>query len=482
ALSEAAASGAAAETAGSPTDLSALGQLLLGPAAGLLVWFLPLGLEPRIQQAYAIVLFMIVYWIAEPVEHAVTALIGCYLFWALGVVQFSTAFSGFASTSPWFIFGGALIAEAASSTGLARRLGYRVLSLIGTSYSRLLLGVTTLSFLITCLIPSGSARLTIIASMLIGIITASGSGANGNLGRGLFLVVTATCGLFDKMILAGAGSILTHGILKEQTGIEVLWSQWFIAFLPAALLTIPACWLIVLRLYPPDRAESPQSREYLHQTLREMGSLSAQEKKVLAVVGAAIALWATDFIHHLDPTAIGLGAGLALALPRVGVLNADAVKKINFLHLAFAAGAISLANVLIQTRALAAVNGIFMETIGPLLSNAFFSSIALYWGGVLYHFIFPGNQALLTTSLPVLLHVSDGAGYNPVAVALIWAFSGGGTLFPFQSPVLVLGYSYGYFSARDLVKINLILAVVEGILLMALVPLYWPLIGLHWIK
>jgi len=464
-------------------DFSALGPLLLGPCAGLLVWVLPLALEPRIQHAYAIVVFMIVYWITEPVEHAVTALVGCYLFWALGVVSFSTAFSGFASSSPWFIFGGALLAEAASCTGLAKRLGYLVLSFIGTSYSRLVLGVTTLSFIITCLIPSGTARLTIIASILIGIITASQLNEKSNFGRGLFLVVTATCGLFDKMILAGAGSILTHGILKEQTGIEMLWSEWLIAFLPAALLTVPVCWLIILRLYPSDDVESAaQGRDYLHKTLAGMGKLSAGEKRVLTVVGVAILLRSTDFLHHLDPTVIGLGAGLALALPQIGVLDAKAIKKINFLHLAFAAGAISLANVLMHTRALDAVNGIFIESIRPWLSSAFVSSITLYWGGVLYHVIFPGNQALLSTSLPVLLHVSEGAGYNPVAVALIWAFSGGGTLFTFQSPVLVLGYSYGYFSTRDLVKMNLILAIVEGILLMALVPLYWPLIGLNWVN
>ncbi len=39
-----------------------------------------------------------------------------------------------------------------------------------------------------------------------------------------------------------------------------------------------------------------------------------------------------------------------------------------------------------------------------------------------------------------------------------------------------------YFEARDLVKLSIALAVVEGILLMALVPLYWPLIGLNWLN
>ena len=62
--------------------------LLLGPLAGIVVWLWPLGLDPAAQKALAIVTFMILYWIAEPIDSAITALIGCYLFWALGVVPF----------------------------------------------------------------------------------------------------------------------------------------------------------------------------------------------------------------------------------------------------------------------------------------------------------------------------------------------------------------------------------------------------------
>ncbi|HEX7232848.1 MAG TPA: hypothetical protein VF452_20845 [Candidatus Binatia bacterium] len=140
-----------------------------------------------------------------------------------------------------------------------------------------------------------------------------------------------------------------------------------------------------------------------------------------------------------------------------------------------------MAHVLSQTNALATINDILMDWIAPLISTAFLSSITLYWGGVLYHLIFPNNQSLLSSSLPLLLDASRDMGYNPVALALIWAFAGGATIFPFQSTVLVLGYSYGYFDARDLVKMSIVLALLESFLLMITVPLYWPWIGLNWI-
>jgi di/tricarboxylate transporter len=120
--------------------------------------------------------------------------------------------------------------------------------------------------------------------------------------------------------------------------------------------------------------------------------------------------------------------------------------------------------------------------IGPLLSNAFYSSIILYWGGILYHLLLANNQSMLSTSLPLLLHITSGHSYNPIALGLVWSFAGGANLFVYQSSVLILGYSYGYFSTRDLLKVSLTLTVVEGFLLMVLVPLYWPIIGLNWLK
>src|SRR5712692_10962542 len=90
------------------------------------LWFLPLHLEPQAQHAIAITVFMILAWATEVLDHGLTGLIGCYLFWALGVVKFDVAFSGFADDTPWFLMGAILFGTMASKSGLARRLAYLV--------------------------------------------------------------------------------------------------------------------------------------------------------------------------------------------------------------------------------------------------------------------------------------------------------------------------------------------------------------------
>lgn len=324
-------------------DIIGIVRLLTGPMAALVFWNLPLGLEPNIQKTFAIVVFMIVYWIVEALPHAVTALVGCYLFWALDVVKISVAFSGFASSTPWFVFACLLMGEAASKTNLVQRLGYWVMLRVGTSYSRLLLGIITISFLLNFLIPNAVARVSMLAPIAIGILTVYGLGKHSNAGKGLFLILTYSCPLFAKMMMSGPAAIFTRGVVEEQTGVQILWSQWLFAFLPVVVITIFASWILVRWLYPAEVHELPGGKEYLARALSDMGSLKADEKKVLGWLLFATALWSTDSLHHISPATITVGVGLALCFPKLGVLDEKAIKRINFMNVFFTAGALSMA-------------------------------------------------------------------------------------------------------------------------------------------
>jgi di/tricarboxylate transporter len=61
---------------------------------------------------------------------------------------------------------------------------------------------------------------------------------------------------------------------------------------------------------------------------------------------------------------------------------------------------------------------------------------------------------------------------------MVWVFSAGGKIFVYQSGVLVIGYAYDYFKAKDILRLGLIMSLVDSLLLLLVVPLYWPLIGI----
>ena len=456
---------------------------ILGPTVAVALWFAPITNEAAAHHAIAIIAFMIVYWIFEPIDYGITALAGCYLFWALHVVSFATAFSGFADSTPWYMFGAMLLGEAVVRSGLGLRLGYIVIRVIGVSYSKLLLSIIVLVVLLNFLVPSGMAQIVIVAPMIIGIVAAFGLQPLSNVGRGLFIVLTYACGLFNKMILSGGASILTVGIIHQLTGTTVYWGQFLMAYMPAVVVSVFACWRLILWLYPPEKTELPDGRAHVQSALAEMGPWTLDEKKTIFWLCMAVGLWATDKLHHVRPEVIALGIGLALAFPKVGVLRARAIREINFLLIVFLGGVLSMGEVMLHTKVLDLFSGAaLLPGVVTLFRSPFIGTNVLYWGGVVYHFVLASEFSMLSTSLPIVIRFAQAHGYNPVAIAMVWSFAGGGKLFVYQSSVLMLGYSYGYFKARDLLRVGFYLTVVEGVIMAFLVPFYWPLIGLHWLQ
>jgi di/tricarboxylate transporter len=88
-------------------------------------------------------------------------------------------------------------------------------------------------------------------------------------------------------------------------------------------------------------------------------------------------------------------------------------------------------------------------------------------------------QDAQTTSIPLVMEFAKSHDMHPLLLGMIWTFAAGGKLFAYQSGALIVGYSYGYFAARDLGIMGACLTVVEFFVLLLLVPFYWPLIGLQ---
>ena len=443
-----------------------------------IIWFAPFHLDPRAQHALAIATFMIIAWITEALDHGLTGLIGCYLFWALGVVKFDVAFSGFADDTPWFLFGAILFGAMAGKSGLARRLAYLVVASVGTTYSRILLGLILSDFLLTFLVPSGMARVAIMAAVALGLIETFRLGPGSNIGRGMFLILTYTAGVFDKTIIAGAAAITGRGLIEKMGHVEVLWSQWFLAYLPSDVITILVAWRLTLWLYPPEQASLPGGVQFLREELDKMGPLTVMEKKSLALMLLAIGLWMTDFLHHISPSMIGLGIGLLAALPGFGVLGVEDLKRVNYLPVFFVASAVGMGKVLSATKGLDVLTNILFSWMEPLVTNVYRSTFVLYWTGFVYHIFLASEVSMLGTSMPLLMNFATSHGLNPLALGMIWTFSAGGKIFVYQSAVLIVGYAYGYFEARDMFRLGLCMSVVDSLLLLVVAPFYWPLIGI----
>ena len=452
---------------------------LLSIVVPIALWFAPLSLGPTASHALAISSFMVIAWITEALPYALSGLIGCFLFWVLKVVPFEIAFSGFADQTPWFVFCVLLIGMMATKSGLARRLAYLVMRRVGTSYSRLLLGLILSSFLLTFLVPSGIACVVIMGAVALGLMEVFGLPRGSNVGRGIFVTLTYTAGMFDKIVMAGAASLLGRGLIQRAANIEIYWSLWLLAFFPVAVVVILFMWRLVVWLYPPEKEIMEGGAVFLDSELKKMGPWTRIEKKALTLLLIAIALWSTDLLHHISPAIIGIAVGLIAAIPQLGILNEEDLKRVNYLPVFFVAAAISMGEVLTETKALAAMTAVMLGWMLPLLTHSYAIALVPYWTAFIYHIFLGSELSMLATSLPALMGFAKLNGLPVLPIGLVWTFAGGGKIFVYQSAVLVAGYSYGYFEARDLFRVGLCLTIVESLVLLILVPFYWPIIGIR---
>lgn len=458
-------------------DLSWLGQLAT-VIVPVVVWFAPLGLEPRAQHGLAITVLMVIGWITEVTEYAITGLIGCFLYWALGIVPIEVAFGGFANSTSWFIFAALLFGTLAMNTGIAARLANAVMRRTSPTYSGVLLGLVITSFLLTFIVPTGTSRVAIMATITVGLIGALGLKRGDNAATGMFLVGTYTAALFDKFMIAGAASITARGLMEKAGGVNVSWSEWFLAYAPCDLGVIAACWWLALKLFPAGRLLQG-GREYLDREAAGFGRMTGPEIRAAVLLAGAVLFWMTDFVHHIQPAMIGLGVVLIALLPRVGVLTVEDLKRVNILPFLFVAAAIGMADVLIQTKGLDVLTGFVFAHIAPLMTSTWLATTVLYWSAFLYHFLLASEISMLASSIPPLMNFAKTHGLSPRIIGLIWTFAAGGKIFAYQNAVLVVGYSFGYFRGRDLVLLGSLLTVAEFVFLLPTVLIYWPLIGIQ---
>jgi len=280
----------------------------------LAIWLAPLGIPTDTKAALAITAFMIIAWMTEVMEYASAGLIGLLLFWFFRIAKPEVVFHGFVDAASWYYVGAVLIGTMATKTGLPQRIAGFVVERVGVTYSRLLLGLIIIDFLLTFIVPSGVARMVIMAPICIGVINLFGVDKGSNIGRGIFLVITYATAIFDKMIIAGTGAITARGVIERVGEVDVTYSFWLIAFLPCSILTIIAGWRLTLWLFPPEIESLEARRDEVAATFRNTIPWSPRAVKATILIVIALVLWLTDGIHGISAAMIAFGIGLIAAL------------------------------------------------------------------------------------------------------------------------------------------------------------------------
>lgn len=455
---------------------------LLCVAIGAVIWTLPIpeGVKPAAWGLLAVFAATIAAFVLRPMPIGATALIALTLLPILGILKPGEALQGFSNTTVWLIVAAFMFAEAFIKTGLGRRVAYLLLSKFGNSSLNVAYVMSAADFLIAPFTPSNTARGGgIIYPIVRSVIETIGASPDQekNHRTAEFLVYSSYAAVITSacIFLTGASNnVLANTLAQETFGTSIGWGSWFAAcIVPGLILTI-AMPFILYKVINPELKKTPEMQEMARKELRQMGKMSLKEKLLCGIFVAALVLWATGSIHHIDSAFVAL-MGLSVMLIS-GILNwHDITKQDGAWDVLIWMGVlINMAAWLSKLGLMSWFAGIMEGAVTGMPWMTMLVGLSVVY--VFAHYFLASNSAHIMALFTAFATVLIAAGAPVLAVLILFAAlcNSASFLTHYGCGVTPIFFGSGFVSQGKWWKIGFMLAMLH--------LATWMLIGLPWMK
>ncbi|HEX7010176.1 MAG TPA: DASS family sodium-coupled anion symporter [Phycisphaeraceae bacterium] len=459
----------------------------------------------------ALGLFMAVLWVTEALPLPVTALLPVTFLPVLtgGRISIAQAALPYADPLIFLFMGGFMIALAMERWGLHRRIALRLVLLVGTRPTVMVIGfmIATAFLSLWMSNTATTVMMTPIAISVIALVRQElARSAPDQLPPPNQPFPFAVCLMLGVAYAASIGGVATligtppnlilAAFLDRTYGIQISLARWFMATIPlAAVFLLLAWWMLTRWLFPIRLPPLPNGREMIQRELAAQGPMSRGEKVVLAVFAAAALAWVTRPIlvslrlpsggaplAGVSDTTIAIGAAMVLfgfpVDPRRGLfaLTWRQAAKLPWGILILFGGGLSLASA-IQATGVA-------EAIGQSVA-----ALAGWprWAVVLTVLVLTkaltelaSSTAITAALLPVMAAAATGLGIAPPAlvipmtIAVSWSF-----MLPVATPPNAIAIATGHVTPAQMARAGFWLGLVGIALAMLLAMCVEPWLGLE---
>ncbi len=381
--------------------------------------------------------------------------------------------SGFTSSGFWLVFGGLMIAAGVRHTGLAVRLAQMITARIANSYPSLVIGVSVLGLALGFLMPSTLSRVLIMMPIVLAIADRAGfaPGTNGRAGMVLASSFITMIPCFT-ILPAAVPAMVLSGASETLYGYTPTYGSWLLLHFPIlGLLKAAVIAYASIKLFPDTvgAAEMPPDAP--------AKSIGGQERTMAFLLAAALALWATDFLHHISPAWIALGVGTICILPFVGIVAPKTFnEQVSLAPLVYVAGMLGIGAVIAGTGVgdYVAVHALEVLQLQPGDHARTFASITGLSTLLAMLTTQPGVAAVLTPLAGTLAEAAD----LPIPAVLMMTVVGYTTVvLPYQTPPLVIAMQLGQVPMSAGNKLCLTVLAVTLLVLLPLDYLWWVALG-----
>jgi len=457
------------------------------------------GLPVAGQYMLGVLLFAVILWMTEAVDYAVSAvMIAALMALLLGLAPdvakpaqllgttgaLTLALGGFANTALALVAAALFIAAAMMVTGLDKRIALWILSKVGTSTRRVVIGGILVGFVLAFFVPSATARFACIAPIILGIIVAFGADRKSRFAGLLIITAVQTVSIWNVGIkTAAAQNMIAIGFIDKILKSTITWLDWFIAAATFSAIMSIALYFIMTRMMPPETEEITGGREAIRKALDELGPMKVSEIKLMVISIILLGFWATEqVLHKFDTSTTTITAIAIMFLPVIGIMDWKQVQnRIPWGTIILFGIGISLGTALLQTKAAGWLANLIVTHLGMQTMSAFGILAVMSAFLIVVHLGFASATALASAMIPIVISVLQQVqtpGINVIGMTMLLQFVVSfGFILPVNSPQAMVAYGTETFEVRDFVRTGIVITVLGYLLVLLMGATYWAWLG-----
>jgi sodium-dependent dicarboxylate transporter 2/3/5 len=273
--------------------------ILTGPVLALaILLFADLDpANPLVTRAAAVAVLMAVWWVTEAIPIPATALLPVALFPLLGVLNGKATAATYFNNIIFLFIGGFIVALAMQKWDLHRRIALRIVTLIGSSPRRLLLGFMIATAFLSMWISNTAATMMMVPialAVIIKLAEIGGQAQKGRFGAGLLIGIAYSAsiggiatiiGTPPNLALARVFTILYPGAP------EITFAEWIVFGLPCSIVLLAVAWLVLDRIFLRGIPAVSGGRSVFAEERERLGHMKYEEKIVLVLFALLALLW-----------------------------------------------------------------------------------------------------------------------------------------------------------------------------------------------
>lgn len=426
--------------------------------------------------------WMALWWIAGPIDFAVTAFLPIVINALFCITDMSAVIANYASETILLLLGASILTSSWGKTGLDKRIAAKCLSLVGSKVRDQIIFWFLICAALSAILPNAVVCAT-VTPIAVSMLQHVGEGdiSKSKIGSLILLTIAYATGVGGLMTpLGGAMNLVTVDYLQQLTGQEYMYTSWVIRFLPLSIVLIVSNILVML-IGVKGSDTLGNTKEYFIEQYKQLPKMSREEKLSLGLFLLATLLSFTRSLYqNLLPGLKPAYVFIACAVLSFFINSKDGArlmtwketqKKLVWELIYVFAGGLALGTLISKSGAADAIGTLIA---GANIDGGFITVLMIVTVTVLLSDV-TSNTATAAIAIPLVISIVQGIGKNPIPYVYIASI---GVNLSYMLPTSIRAIPVGYglepkYMFKRGVPITIMVIVLMSVLSYLLLS-YWP--------